>query len=136
MGRPRKRPTLLEQLTSGADRRLFTRKSLDNHVIFEDELGDPLLEFPLKNVSLGGLYVEGDAPLRTGSKIFLSFTLSPGPAIRLVGEVARVEAEDGTAQAKGFGIRFIEVSSEIRDRLQAWLSHETTPQNASPLPNP
>lgn len=125
MGRPRKRLPLLDQLTAGGNRRVFSRKPLNKHVIFDDETGDPLLELTLTNIGIGGLFVEGDIPMRVGSKTFLSFSLPTAPSpIRLVGEIVRVERDATAAHIKGMGVRFVEVPTDVRHAIEQWL---TTP---------
>lgn len=121
MARPRKKPALLDQLAAGGDRRLFVRKPLKCQVIFEDELGEPLLALESENLSLGGLFLHGDIPIRTGARTFLSFHLPTAPMpIRLVGEVVRLQSAG--APVHGMGIRFVEVPSDIRAQLEAWLT--------------
>lgn len=132
MGRPRKKPPLLDQLAAGADRRLFIRKALDAPVIFEDELGDPLLILDGVDVSLGGLFLRGEIPIRIGARTFLSFQLPAVRApIRLVGEVVRV-TPTGT-RAQGMGVRFVEVPPEVLTQLVTWINAGAP---ADPQPSP
>lgn len=120
MGRPRKRLPLLDQALANGERRLFVRKPLKEHVILEDELGDPLLQLECTDLSLGGLYLRGEVPMRVGSRAFLAFRIpSVAAPLRLVGEVVRMGPH-------GLGIRFIEVPHAIRMQLEQWL-HEASP---------
>lgn len=123
MGRPRKYPPLFDQLFDRGNRRLFVRKPLTNKVIFEDEWGDPLLEIPMTNLSLGGIFLQGALPIRPGSRAFLSFTLPASTTpIRLVGEIVRLERERHTSPTKGLGVRFVEVPPAVRTLLETWLN--------------
>lgn len=122
MGRPRKQPPVFDRLLAGGNRRLFARKYLTNKVIFEDEHGDPLLEIPMTNLSLGGIFLRGTLPIRPGSRAFLSFTLpATSVPIRLVGEIVRLEREHRTSPTKGIGVRFVEVPAAVKTVLETWL---------------
>ncbi|MBI2346620.1 MAG: PilZ domain-containing protein, partial [Deltaproteobacteria bacterium] len=105
----------------GGNRRLFDRKLFENKVIFEDESGDPLLELPMTNLSVGGLYLAGDVPIRQGAKVLLSFKLpSQATPIRVVGEIVRLERTGHGHHLKGLGVRFVEIPPETVSAIQQW----------------
>ena len=98
------------------EKRIFPRRSLRSKVIFEDETGEGFIYFYSTDVSLGGLFLEVDIPLKVGTRIFLSFTLSPASApIRTTGQVVRVEREqEGGLGVVGMGVRFTDLTEESR----------------------
>lgn len=130
MGRPRKHLPLSEKIAAAGEHRLFPRKPATFDVILEDEHGEPLLILAAENLSVGGVFLQGDVPLRVGTHTLLSFQLDPMlPPIRLVGEIVRVqwlEAPEETDAAvlprEGFGVRFVEVAPALRSTIEAWVT--------------
>lgn len=128
MGRPRKHPPLSEKIAASGEHRLFPRSPATFDVILEDEQGAPLLILAAENLSVGGIFLQGDVPLRIGTHTLLSFQLDPQqPPIRLVGEIVRVQwvedvdAGDATSPPReGFGVRFVEVAPALRAMIVAW----------------
>lgn len=122
MGRPRKTNPLLDRIVGSGNQRVFDRKQAVIAVVLEDEQGLPLLLLDADNLSVGGLYLRGDVPIRTGAHLLLRFTL-PGSEdpIRLVGQVVRTEREPSATHPSGMGIRFLEVSPEYRALIEAWV---------------
>lgn len=76
------------------------------------------------NLSRGGLYLDHTIPVPVGTRVSLRFTL-PGDsrAMTVTGEVVSISAKD----ALGMGVKFVEVSEEDRQRVEAYLSRATTP---------
>lgn len=106
-------------------RRLFPRAGLTADVILEDEHGEPLLALPAENVSIGGLFLHGNLPLRVGAHLLLSIPLPNQPVpLRVVGEVVRVERVGGETAVRGIGVRFIELPREARRTLEAVVAGE------------
>lgn len=98
------------------ERRLYPRCPYRTRVVFEDELGEGLFYINSSDVSMGGLFLESDMPVRVGTMLFLSFAL-PGHKrpIRVTGEVVRLG--EG-----GMGIRFVGLSELAARRLEEFLS--------------
>ena len=121
MARPRKQTRILEQMAETGQHRLFERKSTELQVILEDEMGEPLLRVPARDMSRGGVYLCTFIPMRIGSHALLRFILPDSENfIRLVGEVVRVD-RDSKEQSIGLGLRFVEVESEIRSAIDGWV---------------
>ena len=93
------------------ERRIFKRQKLDSKVFFEDENSDKLFFVKSRDISLGGIFLEGELPLKTGSLILVSFAL-PGHKreVHVTGEVVRHAGE-------GVGIRF----AGLNDTAQKWI---------------
>ena len=110
----------------GAEKRIFPRAKLRSKVIFEDELGEGFIYFYSTDLSLGGLFLESDIPLKMGTRIFLSFNLGgPGESetmIRTTGQVVRVEREQETGLAVvGMGVRFVDLAEAAKSAIERYL---------------
>lgn len=103
------------------EKRVHQRRALSTKVIFEDEFGDGLFYEESSDVSMGGLFLGSDIPLKTGTMMFLSFTI-PGHKrpVRVTGQVVRRGAEDRTGSS-GMGVRFVGLSEMARKRLEEFL---------------
>ena len=97
------------------EKRIHPRKHLRTQVVFEDEFGDGLFYVYSEDVSLGGLFLASDIPVRTGTLLFLSFEM-PGykRPLRITGEVVRKENS-------GFGIRFVGLADIAKERIKEYL---------------
>jgi uncharacterized protein (TIGR02266 family) len=101
------------------ERRLHPRRPHRTRIVFEDEFGDGLFYVHSEDVSMGGIYLASDIPLRLGTLLFLSFQLPPHKRfIRVTGEVVRRGAGDGG----GMGVRFVGLSELASKRLEDFLS--------------
>ncbi|MFA4974431.1 MAG: PilZ domain-containing protein [bacterium] len=97
------------------EKRLHPRKACHAKVVFEDEFGDGIFYVRAKDLSLGGLFLESDIPVRVGTMLFLSFAL-PGKKrpVRVTGEVVR-------AAGQGVGIRFVGLPEKARAAIERFL---------------
>ena len=78
------------------------------------------LQRKMKNLSLGGVFIDMIVPFQTDTRIEISFKL-PESEIEVEAKGLVVRAIEG----EGMGIKFHEISTEDRDALQAYLdSHE------------
>lgn len=83
-----------------SNKRIFERKKIKSRVYFNDELGVPVIKLLARDLSLGGMFVEGgEIDLKKGSLLFISFE-EGGRQVNVTGEVVRITE-------KGFGIRFL-----------------------------
>lgn len=107
---------------SSPERRLYPRRPLRTRVIFDDEFGDGLFYVYSEDVSMGGLFLASEIPLRMGTMLFLSFHLHGHKRpIRVTGEVVR-RTGTGEAGLAGMGIRFVGLSDLARRRLEEFLT--------------
>jgi uncharacterized protein (TIGR02266 family) len=108
----------------GIEKRIYPRKVLRTQVIFEDESGEGFIYFYSTDVSLGGIFLESDVPLKLGTRVFLSFTLREAePPIRATGQVVRVERESsGSLPVIGMGVQFLDLSDEAKQQIQKYIS--------------
>jgi len=97
------------------ERRLFPRRPCRMKVVFEDEYKEGLFYVFSSDISLGGLFLEGDMPARPGAMLFLSFAL-PGKKrpVRATGEVVR-------SVGGGMGIRFVGLGEKAEKRIKTYL---------------
>ena len=110
----------------GMERRLFSRTIMRTKVVFDDEFGEGLISLYAEDVSLGGVFLASDIPIKVGSYVFLSFHLPDNKTfIRATGQVVRVASEEvkpGLDQRKGVGIRFVGLSEESASAIQEYVS--------------
>lgn len=113
-------------MDDGIERRLFPRKLVRTKVVFEDEFGEGLIYLFSENISLGGIFLASDVPIKTGSYVFLSFYLPDTKThIRATGQVVRVSRPDSAILDKkrdGIGIRFVGLSPEASQAIQGYIS--------------
>ncbi|MBU4484763.1 PilZ domain-containing protein [bacterium] len=102
------------------EKRLYTRKKTEFPVFFEDEFGDPLIYLYSKDVSLGGIYLDGEVPIKVGSQAFMSFAFPDDYSpIKCTAKVVRVVREED--QINGFGIQFLNMSDIDRVRIENFM---------------
>jgi|SRR5579885_2660117 len=106
------------------EKRLFPRHILRAQVIFEDEAGEGFIYFYSTDISIGGLFLESDIPLKIGTRVFLSFALRDGESpIRTIGRVVRVEREaTDSPYTVGMGVQFVDLSDSAKERIQAYVN--------------
>ena len=76
-------------MTAGfQEKRLHPRRAHRTRVVFEDEFGEGLFYVYSQDVSIGGLFLASDIPVRLGTMMFLSFTL-PGHKRPVRGDLLR-----------------------------------------------
>jgi len=100
------------------ERRLYPRRQYRTRIVFDDEFGDGLFYVFSEDISMGGVFLASDIPMRLGTLLFLSFQL-PGHKrpVRVTGEVVR----RGENAGGGMGIRFLGLSDLARKRLEDFL---------------
>lgn len=104
------------------NRRLFTRRDFRTDVVFEDEYGDGLFYVESLDISMGGIFLASDIPVKIGTLLFLSVSLPPHKRpVRFTGEVVRI-AKPGSQLVQGMGIRFVGLSETAQKRLEEFLS--------------
>lgn len=107
---------------AGAEKRMYPRRTLRTRVTLEDEFGEGFIYFYTTDISLGGLFVESEIPLKIGTKIFLSFSLPDSDeVIRTTGEVVRLEKlAPSYSGVSGMGIRYFELTEPDRQAIEAY----------------
>lgn len=107
------------------ERRLFPRKLMRTKIVFEDEFGDGMVWLHAEDISLGGLFIESDIPIKVGSYVFLSFFLPDSNIkIRATGQIVRAVKKAGSAELDGrggLGVRFVGLSSEATKAIQEYV---------------
>lgn len=111
---------------NGLEKRLFSRKLIRAKVVFEDEFGEGLIYLYAEDISLGGLFLSSDIPIRVGSYVFLSFRLpNSSMEIRATGQVVRTtrpKKAAGVDDKGGLGVRFVGLSMEAVKAIQEYVS--------------
>lgn len=107
------------------EKRLFSRKLIRTKVVLEDEFGEGLIYLYTEDISMGGLFISSDIPIKTGSYVFISFYLPDGKTlIKATGQVVRIakkEIEPGVQEREGMGIRFVGLSPEAAAAIQEYV---------------
>ncbi len=108
----------------GPEKRIHPRKTLRSKIIFEDESGEGFIYFYATDVSMGGVFLESDIPLKIGTHVFLSFALADAePPIRVTGRVVRVERETSEdLPVVGMGVQFVDIPETARKQIQDFAS--------------
>ena len=105
------------------EKRIYPRKTLRSQLIFEDESGEGFIYFYSTDISLGGIFLESDIPLKVGTQVLLSFTLRDGETpIRGTGMVVRLEhqAEDNQPVV-GMGLQFVGLPEGAKKKIQEFI---------------
>lgn len=107
-----------------AEKRIFPRQVLRTKIVFEDESGEGFIYFYSTDISLGGIFLESDIPLKIGTKVFLSFSLGEGERpLRATAQVVRVERESGANLAVvGMGVQFVDLPETTKSEIQEFFN--------------
>ena len=100
-----------------AERRTFDRFDVEWSV--DCVASDTFLFASITNISAMGIFVKTVQPLKTGTRLLLSFAPPGAESFKLEGTVAWVNnvRPDGDNPNPGMGIRFINLKMEERERL-------------------
>jgi uncharacterized protein (TIGR02266 family) len=82
-----------------------------------------------ENISLGGLFLSMDGPVRVGERFPLEFILPDRKTkIACTGEVSwtRQYASEGSG-SQGVGIKFVDLSSATMKALETWMKKQGSP---------
>jgi type IV pilus assembly protein PilZ len=111
------------QETNVLEKRLHSRHALRTQVIFEDESGEGFIYFYSTDISLGGVFLESDIPLKIGTRVFLSFALRDGERpIRSIGRVVRIERETAESlYAVGMGVQFVDLPDSSKELIEVYV---------------
>lgn len=117
------------------DNRTHKRASITLHLKLKESDTDMSINFKLKDLSEGGIFIHSSLLWEPGEQFDLSFYL-PGieKEITVVGEVARAEdrfflanSSDSEDPTPGMGIKFIDISDEDRNLIKNFItSYEKT----------
>lgn len=106
----------------GAEKRIFPRKTLRSQVIFEDESGEGFIYFYSTDISIGGLFLESDIPLKMGTLVFLSFKLTEDSSpLRATGKVVRVERDEAGQTPVGMGVQFVDLPEVQKNQIASFI---------------
>lgn len=110
------------------NQRISPRKSFRTRVVFEDEFSEEFLYFLSTDISLSGIFIESNIPLKHLTKLFLKFSLYEGEKpIQVTGEVTRImEPKRGRGRRKkkasvGVGIRFLGLDHDDLKRIEKFI---------------
>ena len=101
----------------GADRRQYERYETELSVDYSS--GENFLFAYITNISEMGIFIRSDDPAPVGTRLSLRFTDDDGEPLSLHGEVVWVNPlrTDGDDVNPGMGIRFDDLSLEVRERV-------------------
>jgi len=109
----------------GLERRLYPRRRARIKIVFKDEFGDGLIALWSEDISVGGIFIASDIPIRVGSYVFLSFSLpDSGDEINATGQIVRVakKGEGEESEREGIGIRFVGLSAAATEAIRRFVS--------------
>lgn len=103
----------------GVERRSFTR--IDVTWAVDCEAGETFLYSYIRNISAMGIFIASLSPPAVGTPMTLKFAPPGESPFDLKGEVAWINPwhEDRDNPNPGFGVRFIDLTPEMRERLVA-----------------
>jgi uncharacterized protein (TIGR02266 family) len=103
----------------GSERRRFPRLPL--HVKITAKTIELLMHHPMINISSGGVYVEVDRSIETGTELDLRFSVPGRPGeVQTKGKVAWCMELEGGGQY-GLGIRFSDLAEGDLDKVQGYV---------------
>lgn len=110
---------------NAGDRRMYPRWNIATHMtmraVTEGDSGPTLCDFNgvTSDISLGGVWIDCDAPLPSGSLVQTELVLNPREVIRVLGIVVRTDAE-----RNGFGVEFLDFVGASRYHLHEFLARK------------
>ena len=109
---------------SGENSRKYTRKRLEARVWIGEEEQDGTFYLEMRDLSLGGMYLESDFLFEPGEILTVAFDIFDGsPAISLTASViwASTGPDDPEHRAEypGMGLQFLSVSRRDSERIKA-----------------
>ena len=109
-----------------SDRRSSLRLPIEMWV--EDLTDGGIVHRRAGNLSQGGLYLDQTIPLPMGTVVKLRFELPGDPEpLTVSGEIVSV-----VSKVLGMGVKFIAISPEIQERLNAYVDRLATPIAGTP----
>jgi hypothetical protein len=93
----------------------------------EERTNDALYFQRATNLSASGIWLDGTLPHPPGTRVALDFDLGDGP-VKVVGEVVARKPDD-----RGMAVRFIEMKTAIRERIEAFLAASLTVAELKPV---
>ena len=108
---------------SGSEKRVYQRKTLRAQVVFLDESQEEFIYFYSTDLSLGGIFLESDIPLKTGTKVSLSFSLPYGDSrIRAEALVVRNEKRSVDSDSiVGVGVQFTHLPEKEKKLIEDFI---------------
>lgn len=108
---------------SGEDSRKHTRKRIEARVWIGEEEQDGTFYLEMRDLSIGGMYLESDFLFEPGEILTVAFDIFDGsPPISLTASViwASIGQEDPEHRAEypGMGLQFLSVNQRDRQRIK------------------
>ena len=108
------------------ERRRHPRVALNMVVQFRHDSMDAFISEHATNISMGGMFIETEAPKSVGDVVYLQFTLSDtGQKIEGMGKVIHVNPPG--SERTGMGIEFVNLDAEFEKVIDQIVSERTTP---------
>lgn len=106
--------------------RVSYRKPVNIIIRLSGEVAEGIMHLPSSDVGVGGVFIESDLIFEIGEIVDMEFYL-PGEKepIKVKGQVVRANkerVEKGDPLMPGMGVRFIDLSSEGKERIRQYLS--------------
>jgi type IV pilus assembly protein PilZ len=103
----------------GIERRRYER--FDTSISVDYSSGDTFLFSYIQNISEMGIFIRSDSPMPVGTVLELRFAPDGQEAVQVLGEVTWINPYRpfGDNLNPGMGVRFRELSAELRERIVA-----------------
>jgi CheY-like chemotaxis protein len=96
-------------------------------VAIEGKFRDRPVPFHTENVSVSGMLIRAEEPLKKGAGVYLSFFLPAGTHVSGYGEIVRAERLKGEKEMYQYGVRFTNVDEESKAAIEAVVRLRTKP---------
>lgn len=83
----------------------------------EERTNDALYFQRATNLSVSGIWLDGTLPHPPGTRVSLDIELPGDGQVKVFGEVVARKADD-----RGMAVRFVEMKTAIRERIEAFLA--------------
>ena len=107
--------------------RTAPRIELDQRVSLASPTGAPYGWYPAENLSSGGVFVATARPLSLGTRVIAELDTDAG-TLRIEAEVVRIVDEErarGLGQSPGMGLRFLDLTADLRSALELHVARRT-----------
>ncbi len=105
------------------DKRKYERTAGTVTVKIKDQDSDVSVDFNIKDLSEGGLFLRSDLLWEPGDVLYITLPSFEGEDLNLTGEVVRTEdkyfmVESSDSTVHGMGIRFLDISEKEKERIR------------------
>lgn len=111
--------------TAQLERRRFERAPILAQVEFEltnSSSGPSRVRRHMANISLGGMFISTEEPIRIGTRMVVRFELPNKHRVIAVSRVCYTKKGTSTGQGMGLGVEFLNLDDEDREEIEAYIA--------------